>query len=244
MAQQTCLGTMLEETVDANIQRMKHLDDNGLHDLKLPKDALPPGVIRAFDACFLCYRGPYQFLNTRHAHWNDESAMSALIKMVDTTYFCDQVRSEVPITLNELDPNKKGGTREEWEGGVRKLWIQLDVRKHHSFWDFFGTLIHEMAHAYIQLYQCHCGSAKCAEKQMAIMEIGVTGHGVFWQRLTLQVEKLTREIRGKRINLGREKGASHELKMADDTITALRFLRTSFGDARGDEIHLEWYGNI
>lgn len=52
-------------------------------------------------------------------------------------------------------------------------WEGCFVRR--SSMDVLQTLVHEMAHAHLLLFSCHCWSCK--------MEIGPTGHGAVWQEL-------------------------------------------------------------
>jgi hypothetical protein len=49
---------------------------------------------------------------------------------------------------------------------------------------YVGALLHEMIHAYFQLYTCSC--RKCVDEERPLR--GVTGHGIAWQRAAKVIE--------------------------------------------------------
>ncbi|QSZ32321.1 hypothetical protein DSL72_001895 [Monilinia vaccinii-corymbosi] len=66
---------------------------------------------------------------------------------------------------------------------------------------FFNTLVHEMCHAFFQVYRC-VGS--CCDND-SLLELGPTGHGIMFQELAYDIERMAarKSVLGFKLNLGR-----------------------------------------
>lgn len=69
------------------------------------------------------------------------------------------------------------------EASTPWLWKGCLVRR--TFIEVLETLVHEMAHAYLELFSCRCWSCQ--------LEVGPSGHGLVWRELK---ENMYMTIRG------------------------------------------------
>ena len=76
--------------------------------------------------------------------------------------------------------------------------------------NYIESLLHEMTHAIIQIYTCHC--ADCGNKYET--EEGKTGHGQTWQAIAHAVEKFCFKELGVELDLDRAPGLASEINAA------------------------------
>jgi hypothetical protein len=76
--------------------------------------------------------------------------------------------------------------------------------------NYIESLLHEMIHAIIQIYTCHC--ADCGNKYKT--EEGTTGHGRTWQDIAHAVEKFCFNELGLKLDLGRAPRLAEEINAA------------------------------
>lgn len=219
---------------------MRSKNTGSLADLIKPCNSRNKDAWQAFDNFFSSPGSSTDPLLQRQADWNNESALEATIRLVDEIFFYGMVRRRVPFALKDLGPGKYGHTCWKVEDGARSIFIEINIRKINNVWAFFGTLVHEMARAYIRLHICHCSSCKCAETQQRLDQLGATEHGSYWQRLSLTAEVLTQELIEMKLDLGRTIGAEEELKKAVKEEGLMRYLRDAFGEQQGDRMFSDW----
>jgi hypothetical protein len=73
---------------------------------------------------------------------------------------------------------------------------------------YIEILLHEMLHAYFQIYVCRCLSC---EKRNDIF-LGLTGHGYAWQLAAIQLEDVCSQRLGYTVNLGQAISFARELE--------------------------------
>jgi hypothetical protein len=74
---------------------------------------------------------------------------------------------------------------------------------------YIGTLLHEMIHAFIQVYTCRC--AHCVKKHTEYEREGQTGHGRTWQVIAHAVEKFCCNELGLELDLSRAYALAEEI---------------------------------
>ncbi len=96
-----------------------------------------------------------------------------------------------------------------------KIWTEKDISDERARrLDQLGTMIHEMIHAYLEIYSCPY--KPCKER---LSNAGKTGHGFAWQDAAFAIATATADISylNLPIELGRCRGMVIELRASKET---------------------------
>jgi len=86
------------------------------------------------------------------------------------------------------------------------------------FRQYLQTLAHEMTHSFLEVFVCRCRH-KCGLLQAA--ELGLTGHGLAWQRCAQRVENFLKKYLHPEAHLSRNLTMSLELSMTKKESTTM-----------------------
>jgi len=139
------------------------------------------------------------------------------MSIFNSLFFC----STLPARLLrvEWDPNTaKRGIAQAWDHGVIILLNPRHRFHINSPSGLLRTLLHEMIHAFLELYACYPAASGCnndACKILSLQNRGATGHGRAWQYLAKAIEDASpRLLPGIEIWLGREEVCLKEKRAA------------------------------
>lgn len=100
-------------------------------------------------------------------------------------------------------------TRDEWDRVLivmDQLYPFTHTKDEDRIGHIFGTLLHESAHAFLELYSCcYSVNGTCPDPGCRvdyIQNVGDTGHGIAWTQLTSYIEAVAKEHFDSGIDLG------------------------------------------
>ena len=109
------------------------------------------------------------------------------------------VGHRVTLTIRPLDRNRLGQTTSNMKGGLLDTEIAIspilcsrtvsDSRRQQLITKYLSTLVHEMLHAYFNIFCDSWGMSN-------VKYLGATGHGACWQRAAHEIEDFLRQELG------------------------------------------------
>jgi hypothetical protein len=139
------------------------------------------------------YRTAQIFSTRNTGNYKEEDILEAYFKLVDDLFFGGTLAAYCKLNLIPTPRFENGGhhkmgdcqknTTEDFFGYIEKtcciirIWTRHDIADHRARrLAQLGTMIHEMIHAYFQIYSCE--NQVCRDK---LEHLGKTGHGFAWQ---------------------------------------------------------------
>lgn len=152
-----------------------------------------------------------------------QELLSSALPILNALFFCNAIRDPQIQLERRIDPTTAaGGENGEEIYGCASLaqWPHVDTMliriagpPHEYSIDttalsarsLIGTLLHEMAHAYLKQYICvgnayGCGQRVCRKRYLPIH--GVTWHGPAFMELASAIENASSDILGLRVDMG------------------------------------------
>lgn len=162
----------------------------------------------------------------------DKDLIKTLI-ILDTVFF-DGLLSPYTVVEWAVLPVGTGGDTSTQLNASGKVTIRMSSQRVYfaklsPTEAIISTLLHEMCHAYINLYACFgesCGQQECTFGHQHYLEtIGPTGHGRSWQILAAAIENRAKEVLGINLDLNRAAGARQDLAMGNTWLRIEDILR-------------------
>jgi hypothetical protein len=155
--------------------------------------------------------------------FRDEDVIRVYFDFFDELFYCGSLKKYCKVKLSSLSIKKLADLKWRaffWGSPPKAHLVRVVIRifRRDVITDnmtrrifYLGSLLHEMTHAFLELYSCWHSSCR-----LCLQHLGPTGHGFAWQDIAYAVEKAANDP--KFLNLPVELGRYDSLHLELDEI--------------------------
>ena len=144
---------------------------------------------------------------------SDEVVVNAYFRLFDDLFFGSKLQGRCKLKCSKRDSLQEGkhALTEFWDGSghcIITIFKDNDREPCDRLFEYVAVLLHEMAHAFLELYTCYRLSCR-----NDINWLGVSGHGFAWQDMAFSLTKAVRDrqLLNLPLNLARYQNFAKEL---------------------------------
>ena len=173
------------------------------------------------------------------AEFGEEAVLRAYFKLFDTLFYGSTLHSHCIVKLTPPRRRVHADMTQFllcWHCPPKAIFVTIKIRifrkgemvDDYTRLNFYlGRLLHEMSHAFLELFSCRyepCHSS--------LEHLGITGHGFAWQEITFAVEKAANDhtFLDLSVDLHRQNSLGREPEASSQTVSSLQLSRWGFKD--------------